>query len=79
MQSFFERRGARLDTSLPSVRHIQSLIRTGTTVSVQLTTAMVLEGRIQWQDSHFIALRQDEQRPLVLVNLNAIALLKALP
>jgi host factor-I protein len=78
MQSFFERRGPRLDTSLPSVRHIQTLIRNRTVVSVQLSTGVMLEGHIRWQDNNFIALHQDEQRPLVLLNLNAIALLKAL-
>ena len=32
MQSFFENRPTRLDTSLPSVRHIQELIRPRTVV-----------------------------------------------
>jgi hypothetical protein len=36
MQSFFERRGPRLDTTLPSVRHVQELIRIRTPVNVVL-------------------------------------------
>ncbi len=78
MQSFFDRRGPRLDTSLPSVRHVQALIRARTTVSVQMISGQVMVGTIQWQDTHFLALRQEEGLPLVLLNLSAIAVLRAL-
>jgi host factor-I protein len=78
MQSFFERRGPRLDTSLPSVRHVQDLIRNRTVVSLQMVGGHELEGTIHWQDHQFLGFRQDASRPLVLINRDAIALLRAL-
>jgi host factor-I protein len=78
MQSFFEQRGARLDTTLPGVRHLQELIRNRTVVRIQLQTGQELEGTLQWQDPHFLALRQDADLPLVLVNRAALAVLRAL-
>ncbi len=79
MQSFFESRGPRLDTSLPSVRHVQELIRTRTMVNVRMVGGHELEGTIQWQDNQFLALRQDSSMPLVLINRDSIAVLRALP
>ncbi|MEB3303090.1 MAG: hypothetical protein VKK99_00690 [Cyanobacteriota bacterium] len=78
MQSFFENRPARLDTSLPSVRHIQELIRTRTVVNVSLVGGQEVEGVIKWQDMHFLALRQSANQPLMMVNRTAITLLRAL-
>jgi host factor-I protein len=78
MQSFFDKRGPRLDTSLPSVRHVQDLIRNRTLVKVTMVGGQELEGAIKWQDSEFLALRQDTSLPLVLINRDAIALLRAL-
>ena len=77
MQSFFDRRAPRLDTSLPSVRHVQELIRNRTSVLVTMVGGQELEGTIKWQDSEFLALRQDSSLPLVLINRDAIALLRA--
>jgi host factor-I protein len=77
MQSFFDKRGPRLDTSLPSVRHVQDLIRNRTLVKVTMVGGQELEGAIKWQDSEFLALRQDTSLPLVLINRDAIALLRA--
>jgi host factor-I protein len=79
MQSYFERRGPRLDTSLPSVRHVQELIRSRTMVSIQTMGNFELAGTIQWQDNQFLALRQDADQPLVLINRDAVLLLRALP
>ena len=79
MQSFFERRGPRLDTSLPSVRHIQELIRSRALVRVQLMNGQELGGTIKWQDIHFLALRQDSGEPLLLLRLEAVALIRSLP
>ena len=77
MQSFFDRRAPRLDTSLPSVRHVQDLILNRTSVLVTMVGGQELEGTIKWQDSEFLALRQDTSRPLVLINRDAIALVRA--
>ena len=38
-----------------------------------------LQGTIKWQDSHFLALMQDPSMPVVLLNVDAIAILRALP
>ena len=78
MQSFFEQRGPRFDTSLPSVRHVQELIRNATIVRVVMTGGQELEGAIRWQDNHFLALAQEEGLPVVLLNRSAIAVLRAL-
>jgi len=78
MQSFFERRGHQLDTTLPSVRHVQELIRSHTTVRLLTVGGQELEGTIKWQDPQFLALRQEGNLPLVLVNRDAIAVLRAL-
>ncbi|MEB3257811.1 MAG: hypothetical protein VKN83_05770 [Cyanobacteriota bacterium] len=78
MQSFFENRPTRLDTSLPSVRHIQELIRTRTVVSLSLVGGQEVEGVIKWQDSYFLALRQAANQPLMMVNREAITVLRAL-
>jgi len=78
MQSFFEQRGPRFDTSLPSVRHVQELIRNATIVRVVMIGGEELEGAIRWQDNHFLALAQEEGLPLVLLNRSAIAVLRAL-
>jgi host factor-I protein len=78
MQSFFENRPTRLDTSLPSVRHIQELIRTRTVVSLSLAGEQELEGVIKWQDVHYLGLRQTVNQPLIMVNREAITVLRAL-
>ncbi|MEB3317300.1 MAG: hypothetical protein VKO39_04085 [Cyanobacteriota bacterium] len=78
MQSYFENRGTKLDTTLPSVRHIQELIRTRTVVSLSLISGQEVEGVIKWQDIHFLALRQSATQPLIMVNKDAISVLRAL-
>ena len=78
MQDFFERRGPTLDTSLPSVRHVQDLIRSRAQVKIQLIGGEELEGTIKWQDTLYFALRQDASRPLVLISREAVALVRAL-
>jgi host factor-I protein len=78
MQSFFETRGPKLDTSLPSVRHIQELIRTRSVVILSLIGGQEVEGVIKWQDTQFLAVRQSANQPLVMVNRQAITLLRAL-
>lgn len=78
MQSFFENRGTKLDTTLPSVRHIQELIRTRTVVSLSLVSGQEVEGVIKWQDMHFLALRQSANQPLMMISREAITVLRAL-
>lgn len=78
MQSFFEKRAPRLDTSLPSVRHVQELIRNRTPVRIALFGGQEMEGTIKWQDIHFLALRQEAGMPLALLSRHAIVVLRAL-
>jgi host factor-I protein len=78
MQSYFERKGPRLDTTLPSVRHVQELIRIRTPVNVVLLSGSELDGIIRWQDNHYLALNVEPGAPLILINREAIALLRAL-
>ena len=78
MQSFFERRGPRLDTTLPSVRHVQELIRIRTPVNVVLMSGQECDGIIRWQDSHFLAMSTEPGTPLLLISLTAIVSLRAL-
>ena len=78
MQSFFEQRGPRLDTSLPSVRHVQELIRRETPVHMELEGGHSLQGTIRWQDPEFLAIQQDRDLPLLLVNRRQLLLLRLL-
>ena len=78
MQSFFERRGPRLDTTLPSVRHVQELIRIRTPVNVVLLSGKEFYGIIRWQDNHFLAMSTEPGTPLLLISLAAVASLRAL-
>lgn len=65
------------DTSLPSVRHLQHLVRDRQPVVLKLLTGDELQGRLFWQDTDCLCL-QDEDEQLTLVWLNAIAFLRPL-
>ena len=78
MQTYFDRRGTKLDTTLPSVRHIQDLIRNRCAVHIEMAGGFSMEGVIKWQDHEFIALRQDPSLPLALLNRSNVAVLRAL-
>ncbi|MEB3352010.1 MAG: hypothetical protein VKM01_06770 [Cyanobacteriota bacterium] len=78
MQSFFERRAPRLDTTLPGVRHVQELVRGRTPVSLRLLDGTTLEGTIRWQDPDVLALDTGPGEPLVLVSRAGLLTLRAL-
>ena len=78
MQSFLESRAPSLDTSLPSVRHVQGLIRQKTPVALRLLDGHVLEGVLLWQDVDQFALDPGEGRALSLVSRRAVAVLRSL-
>lgn len=78
MQSFFEQRGPRLDTTSPSVRHLQDLIRDAALVHLELEGGQRLQGTIRWQDADFLAIQQESDRPLLMVNRRRIVLLRLL-
>jgi host factor-I protein len=78
MQSFFEQRGPRLDTSSPSVRHLQDLIRRASPVNIELEGGQSLQGTIRWQDHDFLAIQQDPDLPLLMVNRTKVVVLRLL-
>jgi host factor-I protein len=78
MQSFFDRRAPTLDTAQPSIRHIQDLIRREAPVVIRLGDGQECEGVLRWQDLQYFALDQGDARPLVLINRDAVSLLRAL-
>jgi len=78
MQSFFEQRGPRLDTSSPSVRHIHDLIRHSSPVHIELEGGQSLQGTIRWLDQDFLAIQQDLDLPLLMVNRTKVVLLRML-
>ena len=78
MQNFFEQRGPRVDTSSPSFRHLQELIRHGAPVQLEMEGGGSLQGKIQWQDGAFLAISEDPLRPVVIVNRDKLVLLRVL-
>ena len=78
MQSFFEQRGPRLDTSSPSVRHMHDLIRHSSPVHIELEGGQSLQGTIRWLDQDFLAIQQDLDLPLLMVNRTKVVLLRML-
>lgn len=78
MQSFFEHRGPRLDTSSPSVRHMQDLIRHSAPVHIELEGGQSLQGTIRWLDHDFLAIQQDLDLPLLMVNRTKVVVLRML-
>ena len=78
MQSFFEKQNIALDTSQPSIRHLQDLIRHKTPVAVQVLGVGEIEGILHWQDIHYLALKQDQNRPITLISRASAATIRAL-
>jgi len=78
MQSAFEVKHSRLDTSLPSIRHLQELIRNRKLVQITITTGESLEGVLAWQDVHYLALREPMGESLLLINRESVVLVRSL-
>jgi host factor-I protein len=78
MQSFFEQRSPRLDTTSPSVRHLQDLIRRSSQVHIELDGGQSLQGTIRWQDQNFLAIQQEPDLPILMVNRTKVVLLRLL-
>lgn len=57
---------ADLETGLPSVRQVQTLIREGTEVELKLTTNDLLTGKINWQDPDCICLLDHYNQPTIV-------------
>ena len=78
MGSSSGRRPADLDTAQPGVRQIQAWIRTRANLVVQLQDGSTVSGIPRWIDTTFLALQQDLGDDLILVNREAISLIRAL-
>ena len=55
-----------LPTGLPSVRHIQTLIRETREVEVKLSTGDLLTGKIRWQDPDCVCLFDHYEQPTII-------------
>ena len=78
MQSAFDNKHSRLDTSLPSIRHLQDLIRNHTPVQIKIITGDSLEGVLAWQDVDYLALREPMGESVLLINREAVVLVRCL-
>ncbi|HEY9620362.1 MAG TPA: RNA-binding protein hfq [Crinalium sp.] len=64
-----------LETGLPSVRQIQTLIREEKEVELKLVTNDLLTGKMRWQDQNCICLIDHYDQPTIIWR-NAIVYLK---
>ncbi|MEA5572819.1 Hfq-related RNA-binding protein [Calothrix sp. UHCC 0171] len=63
------------DTSLPSIRQVQNLIKDTATVELKLLTGDILTGKILWQDPQCVAIA-DQNGQKTTVWKQAIAYIK---
>ncbi|WP_242037918.1 RNA chaperone Hfq [Tolypothrix sp. FACHB-123] len=63
------------DTSLPSIRQIQTLIKNTATVDLKLITGDLVTGRIIWQDPNCVCIL-DENSQQTTIWKHAIAYIK---
>jgi host factor-I protein len=66
---------AELETGLPSVRQIQSLIKQGQEVEIKLLTQDLLIGQLRWQDPNCVCLIAQDGLPMIIWR-HAIAYIK---
>ena len=78
MQSAFDTNPSRLDTSLPSIRHLQDLIRNHKPVQIKIITGESLEGVLAWQDVDYLALREPMGESVLLINREGVVLVRCL-
>jgi host factor-I protein len=50
------------DTALPSIRQVQSLVKSQIVVELKLMTGDVLTGRLGWQDANCVCLIDESDR-----------------
>jgi host factor-I protein len=63
------------DTSLPSIRQVQTLIKQAATVDLKLLTGDLLTGRILWQDPQCVCI-VDENSQQTTIWKQALAYIK---
>jgi host factor-I protein len=55
-----------LETGLPSVRQLQTLIKDNSEVEVKLITNDLLVGKLRWQDPHCLCLLDHYDQPTII-------------
>ncbi len=65
------------DTSLPSTRQLQNLIKQAVPIEIKLVTGDILTGRVMWQDQYSVCLVDDASQQVIIWK-QAIAYLKLL-
>ena len=78
MKEFFDRRSSGLNTSLPSFRFVQDLIRAGSAVSLTTNTGESYEGQLKWQDDNFFALMPPGGAETVLIGRFSVAVIRTI-
>ena len=78
MKEIYDRRSSGLNTSLPSFRFVQDLIRSGSAVCLTTNTGQSYEGQLKWQDDHFFALMQAGEADMVLIGRFSVSVLRSL-
>ncbi|MUH01643.1 RNA-binding protein hfq [Scytonema sp. UIC 10036] len=63
------------DTSLPSIRQVQNLIKEGASVQIKLVTGDLVTGKMIWQDVQCLCC-VDENKQHITVWKQAIAYIK---
>ncbi|WP_414550562.1 Hfq-related RNA-binding protein [Anabaena sp. CCY 0017] len=54
------------DTSLPSIRQLQELIKQKTVIELKLVTGDLLTGKVSWQDQNCVCLVDDHNRQITI-------------
>ncbi|MCX7595277.1 MAG: RNA chaperone Hfq [Fischerella sp.] len=67
---------AEFDTSLPSTRQLQSLIKQAKPIELKLLTGDILTGKVMWQDQYSMCLL-DESSQQTIIWKQAIAYIKS--
>ncbi len=65
------------DTSLPSTRQLQNLIKQAVPTEIKLLTGDILTGKVIWQDQYSVCLVNDTSQQVIIWK-QAIAYLKPL-
>lgn len=55
-----------LETGLPSIRQLQTLIKDDSEVEVKLITNDLLVGKLRWQDPHCLCLLDHYDQPTII-------------
>ena len=55
-----------LETGLPSIRQVQTIIREEKEVELKVTTGDVLVGKLRWQDQYCICVLDQYDQPTIV-------------